>query len=117
MIVSTCDWGAGTWGYELRLDAGGKVCFILGSNQPGVWVYAVTETALELGNRYHLAGQYDGSQIKVVIDGECTATASYNGPVAAPPDVPLGIARRMYDQPFWFYGQIDEVRISNKARY
>jgi len=116
MIVSTSDWDAVEHrGYELRItDSNGRVEFILGTKDG--WVSAISSRTLELGKWYKLAGQYDGSVISVFVDGELWAKTDYTGSMIDG-SVGLGIGRRVVDQPFYFFGSIDEVSISKICRY
>ena len=118
MIVSTVSWNYGSTGaagYELRLtDSEGKVEFTFGNNN--AWHSAFSERKLEIGKWYRIAGQYDGKRILLYVDGELWAGSEYEGAIS-PGWEGLTVARRVGDQPFYFYGQIDEVRISDGARF
>lgn len=116
MIVSTTNWsGNNCSGYELRISAStGKVEFIFGDNSG--WHYAISEKLLPLNEWHSLAGQYNGNTISVYVDGELWAQTQYNGTIQQC-STDIGIASRLVDQPFYFYGSIDEIRISGAARY
>ena len=116
MIVSNCTWsGSDCSGYELRLtDCDGKVEFIFG-DQDG-WHSALSEKTVEPHTWYTIAGQYDGEQINVFVDGEEWAVKPYIGKIQSNP-ITMNIARRGVDQPFFFYGIVDEIRISSILRY
>jgi len=61
---------------------------------------------------HHLAGTYDGSQIKIYLDGELQATTDQTGAIATNAD-PVRIGTRDGGQ--WFYnGLIDDVRIYSR---
>jgi hypothetical protein len=115
MIVSTINWsGNNCSGYELRLStAYGKVEFIFG-DQNG-WHSAISEKTLPLNEWHSIAGQYDGSTISVFVDGELWAQTAYKGTIQQC-TTDFGIARRLVDQPFYFNGSIDEMRVSSTLR-
>ena len=118
MIVSNAKWdynNVGARGYELRLtDTDGKVEFIFGDQDN--WHSAISTKKVIPGKWYYIAGQYDGSQISVYVDGELWATSNYIGNIG-PSLAATSIARRTDDQPFYFNGRIDEIRISSVPRY
>jgi len=62
---------------------------------------------------HYLAGTYDGSQIKLYVDGVLQATTNQTGAIATNAD-PVRIGTR--DGTRWYYnGLIDDVRIYNRA--
>ena len=60
---------------------------------------------------YHIAGAFDGSVMKLYVNGSLQATETYNGDVT-PGD---GVALLIGDNPTWpnryFQGKLDEIRI------
>ena len=118
MIVSNAKWdynNVGACGYELRLtDTDGKVEFIFGDQDN--WHSAISTKKVIPGKWYNIAGQYDGNQISVYVDGELWASSNYIGKIRHS-YATTSIARRTDDQPFYFKGKIDEIRISSIARY
>jgi hypothetical protein len=77
------------------------------------WKTTASSTALITGQWYHLIGTYDGSQIKLYINGAVVGTTTgVTGAIASSTD-PCYVGR--YTTPFW-NGYLDEVRISNVAR-
>jgi hypothetical protein len=116
MIVSTVDWDASeTKGYELRItDTDGKAEFSIGTSKG--WLSAISKTTLELGTWYTVAGQYDGAYITVFVNGILAGKTACMGPINKSL-TGLGVGRRVVDQPFYFWGSIDEVAISNVCRY
>ena len=118
MIVSNQKWDSGDYGargYELRLtDTDGKVEFVFGDQDS--WHSAISEKKVTPGKWYKIAGQYDGKQISVYVNGELWALSNYVGKIQ-PSLSSTTIARRVDDQPFYFHGSIDEIRISSITRY
>lgn len=79
---------------------------------------AESTTAVEAGVWYHVLGTYDGSNIRMYINGVLERTAAYAGGYSCSTD-PLIIGNRgidlggIYDA--YFYGKIDDIRIYNRA--
>ena len=69
--------------------------------------------ALPLGVWSHLAATYDGSTLRLYVNGTFAASANVNGDIHPSPD-PLYIGGTPAGAE-WFVGQIDEVRIYNRA--
>jgi len=105
--------GTGENGYMLRAGNNGQVNFNLGS---GVWNELNTATGtISLNTWHHLAGTYDGVQMKIYVDGTLAASSPLTVSIAATTtNVLLG------EDPQWvgryFPGRIDEARIWNVAR-
>jgi len=75
-------------GVGLTLNAGAVPKFELGGRADGTWTEIVGPSALNVGQKYHLVGTYDGSIAKFYIDGILVAqtaadniisTATFNG--------------------------------------
>jgi hypothetical protein len=63
---------------------------------------------------HHLAGTYNGSQIKLYVDGELKATTDYVGSIPSETaDVNLGTSSDFTDR--WYDGLLDDVRIYSRA--
>lgn len=117
MIVSTSTWGypEGCRGYELRLTGSeGKLEFVIGSQDN--WHSALSTRTILTGKWYTISGQFDGSRISLYVDNELWAERAYAGSIT-PSEVGFHVARRIVDQPFWFSGTIDQIRVSNIARF
>ncbi len=115
MIVSTINWsGNNCSGYELRISSAyGKVEFIFGDANG--WHSAISEKSLPLNEWHSFAGQYDGNTISVFVDGELWGQTAYQSTIQKC-NTDYGIARRLVDQPFYFNGLIDEIRVSSVLR-
>ncbi len=119
-------------GYRLDIGPGGQLRFIIG-NASGTWKVVTGGTVLQTNRWYHVAGLYDGTYLKVYVDGVLDGTAtvgsvtiSYTarpntGPV--PSVLYLGIMHNDYvSGPAYtphlfapFNGIIDEVKLYNRA--
>jgi len=105
--------GAGDNGYMLRVGNGGQVNFNLGT---GWWNEINSATGVvTLNNWHHIAGTYDGTTMRLYVDGVQVAAGAENQNIgSASNSLYLG------EDPQWtgrnFPGRIEEVRIWNTAR-
>lgn len=99
--------------YNLQFNQGN-------SNQPvftihdGDWHEAVSPNDLNNNEWYHLSGTFDGSTVRLFVNGSQSATATANGISSTNDDI--GIGENIDANGRFMDGQIDEVRISNVAR-
>ncbi len=109
-------WGqAGTGGgYEFAITSTGKVRLDLYQSH-NQYTTAIGATTVTANAWHHVAGVFDGNQIRVylngVLDGSLSTT---NGPASG--TSPLNIGKSTYTG-YYFGGLIDEVRISAAALY
>ncbi len=111
-IVCKHDWVNGNRGYVLRCGDNGKLSFNI-ANSSGVWVEAISASVMTTGNWYHVAGVFDGTAIKVYINGNLEGTTSYTGSMIASTGTNARIGQIAFDKggSRLFDGQIDEVRL------
>ena len=98
--------------YYLGLRHNGLATFYVGIN--GV-IYGIDGPYLTLNQWYHLAGTYDGSTIRLYVNGSLAASLAMPGTLwTGATDVYIGAAP---DGPFprYFQGQIDEAAIYHRA--
>ncbi|QTA80023.1 Immunoglobulin like fold-containing protein [Desulfonema limicola] len=100
-------------GYVLRCGEGGKLSFIVSVNN--TWVEAVSDAEMIPGIWYHAAGVFNGSSIKLYINGVEKASQAAAGNLT-PGTSPLSMGASPAFDDRMFKGQIDEVRIWNTAR-
>jgi len=101
-------------GYMLRCGAGGQLNFNLG-NGP-TWNELTSSTAvLSLNTWHHVAGTYDGSYMRIYVDGvqvdSLARSISFSDATGANLTIGDYVGSGRY-----FHGTIDEVRIWNIAR-
>ena len=110
-IAGKDDWDQ--TGYNLRCGDNGRLSFTIGSN--GEWPEAVSGNVMHAGEWAHVAGVYDGSEMRVYINGKPEGQFTHSGSIDSPwqplyiGDSP-GFPDRLFD------GKIEEVRLWNVAR-
>jgi hypothetical protein len=82
-------------------------------------IHVDSDTTLGSGAFYHTAMTYDGTILRLYVNGilENQITVNKNSPYACKPasnipDIRIGVARRNTG---WFYGVVDEVRVYNET--
>jgi hypothetical protein len=121
-IVCKHGWYFGEEGYVLRAGGNGELSFNIAGDSSGIpvsWREVVSTTgALQLNTWHHVAGTFDGQQLKIYIDGILAGTRAFPGTIVPSTDYSLKIGKLADDnQPdtrYWA-GQIDEVRIWHKV--
>jgi hypothetical protein len=93
----------------------------LGINRFGFWVYlgswvnsGGSSTATTVGEWYHIAGVYNGSEIMIYVNGILDGSSSRSGPIPTTTDN-FYIGGDVGNGTEWFNGLIDEVSVWNKA--
>lgn len=105
-------------GYDLRTNVNGGAVFRFGTATG--WKFIISKTKLEKGRWYHLAGTYNGDSLCIYVNGNLDKV-KYD---TASLGTSYGVSLRFGEYSKWgisplpggnFKGQIDEVRIWNKA--
>ena len=122
-IVCKHGWSSGEGGFVLRCGGTGQLSFNIAgidANQiPVSWVELISQTnVLTLNTWMHVAGTFDGFEMKCYVNGNLAGTSSFTGSIAPSLSYPLAIGRLA--DPVWgpdryFAGSMDEVRIWNRA--
>jgi hypothetical protein len=89
-----------------------------GLSLPAGWVGCGStrdKTALAPGKWMHMAGTYDGSELRLYLDGQRVAVTPGKGPLTQRDTFTLGSCAWKTDEAL-FQGVIDELRFSNVAR-
>lgn len=109
------DWWQGQFSYQLTLVQSKVRLDIMQSG--GSYTAVSGNTDISLNVWHHIAGVYDGSQMRVYLDGvlDGTATATL-APGNNTTGLRIGKSSFLY-YPNYFTGRIDEVRVSNAALY
>jgi len=115
MVLERGDWWQNQMSYEFTVGEGKVRMDIMQSN--GSYVACIGSTVMNNGAWHHIAGVYDGSQMRVYVDGLLDASAAATmSPGNNSTGLRIGKSSFLY-YPNYFNGRIDEVRISNAALY
>lgn len=105
-------------GFVLCLNENGSSEFarIWVNVTPGGWLFKENAAAVPQGGWTHLAGSYDGSNIRLYVNGtEVTPATAAAGVMTNTGTDVLGIAGRNTFNQHWFPGLVDDVRIYSRA--
>jgi hypothetical protein len=106
---------AGVHQYQLTLwNTQGRWCFRPTIVVNGVGAYMAGNTAVQLGQWYHIATTYDGNSVKLYVNGNLDGNVPASGTVATSTQ-PLRIGG---DETGWFFpGFVDEVSLYGRALF
>jgi len=79
-IVNKWDNVNNSLGYTLQVNSDSRAGFYV-KNQADDYNYTISTTQLANNTWYHLAGTYDGSNIKIIVNGTEENTTAYNGTI------------------------------------
>src|ERR1041385_7745648 len=114
-VIERGDWWQNQMSYDLTLSESKVRLDIMQSN--GTYATVIGNTAMSLNAWHHIAGVYDGTQMRVYLDGVLTGTAAATmAPGNNTTGFRIGKSSFLY-YPNYFNGRIDEVRVSNAALY
>tara|TARA_B100000809_G_scaffold266512_1_gene329595 strand:+ start:2352 stop:3194 length:843 start_codon:yes stop_codon:yes gene_type:complete len=107
-----CHWAGAVGKYHLGVTNGIPNMHV---NTDKGTANAASALALGVKEWYHVAGTYDGKEIKIYINGKLEGSAPHKGKMAtgSPWDVMVGTKA---SREFFWHGFIDEVRVSSIAR-
>jgi hypothetical protein len=104
-------------GYGISIANNGKFDIAFSSTDGNQWVNLFSSTVLASKRWYHLAGTYDGSSLRIYINGKLEGTTSFTGAIR-----PTGLNARIGCQNyngdtvrFLANGRIDELKVYNYA--
>lgn len=103
----------GNGGYILRCGASGKLSFAIGIGS-GFQELATTTNVLTLNQWQHVAGTYDGTTMRIYLNGVEIGTKAQTGTINVSSN-PVEIGRNFAYSTRYFTGRIDEARIFNSA--
>lgn len=121
-IVCKHGWSSGEGGYVIRAGNNGQLSFNIGYRDTfGVaqsWRTLVSPVgAMQLNTWYHVAGTYDGVQLRMYINGNFIDSMVVYGSIIASPNYNLkigGLSDAQALNRYWS-GYIDEVRVWDRA--
>lgn len=103
-------------GFMFRAGAGGKLNFGIGSGTNSSWIELSSAAVLSSSTWHHVAATYDGSYMRLYIDGSLTDSLSATISVGGSSTTPLTLGYHpVYASRGWS-GRIDEVRIWDTTR-
>ena len=105
----------GLGGFALRVGEDDNLHFATRTDCAGETAAAVGATRLLSNTWYHVAGVFDGSQIRVYVNGRLDGALNTTLN-SKPKGSPLKIGARGFDSGTSWAGDIDEVRLWNVAR-
>jgi len=117
-IISKFQHDAAHEGYSLEMFSDRRIAFLFGNNWSDWNLGGATSTdALTLNTWNHVAATYDGTTIKIYINGRLDCSQAYNHG-CTDSGTPLLIGARMgtLSVSTFFDGYIDEARVWNTAR-
>jgi hypothetical protein len=103
--------------YEVGIN-GGDLEVAIQTDAPGGWFWS-TGPSVSTDTWYHFAVTYDGDKTRIYLDGsrELELDDARNKGDITPSNNPLRIGNRISGGGSYFQGQMDDIRISNSARY
>jgi Concanavalin A-like lectin/glucanases superfamily len=122
-ILCKHGWSSGEGGYVLRAGTGGQLSFTIGADTGGVhlsWREVISTTSLSLNTWHHVAGTFDGLNVRIYINGVLTGTNTLLYPVniASSVNYNANIGRLadavQFETRYW-NGNIDEVRVWHRV--
>lgn len=122
-IVCKHGWSSGEGGFVLRCGGSGELSFNIAgldvNQNPTSWKEVVSPAnALTLNTWNHVAGSYDGQNLKVFVNGVEQNVNPFQGSIVSSVNYPLTIGKLSDPSQFaqrFFEGKIDEVRIWHRA--
>jgi hypothetical protein len=111
--------GMQNYGYVLRCGGTGQLDFAIGNSTSGWFDSPSANSALTTGSWQHVAATYDGTNIKLYINGTLVKTTAQTHSISANTITPLAIGDAdpaSVGTGRFFNGNIDEVRIWSTTR-
>lgn len=97
--------------YGLLFDAGNHSRMEISTDENQNFLNGVS--TIPLNQWTHLAATYDGSEMRLFVNGNLDASTAHTGPIDIN-DMPLTVARSGFGSNY-FKGEIDDVRVYNRA--
>jgi hypothetical protein len=123
-IVCKHGWTLGEEGYVLRAGGNGQLSFnifgLKNNGHPDGWHEVISSAgSLQLNAWTHVAGTFDGSKLRIYINGTLSGTENFHGSILTSGNYKLKIGKISDDGAangrYW-NGLIDEIRIWDEAR-
>jgi hypothetical protein len=107
-----------TNGWAMSTMNNGHVFLDVSNSSGSGWNRAYSSVTMVEWQWYHIAGTYDGSYVRIYVNGTLTGSAAFQGPYARSPiDCRIACSRRQDspDATFQINGYLDEVKFYNDA--
>jgi len=115
-VVSKFQHHADHEGYSLEMLSDYRVAFLFGNNWSD-WEAVLSSSTLTPNTWNHIAATYDGSTLRVYINGRLDASSGYtDGCTDSGTNLVIGARMGSSEYGNFFTGNIDEVRVWNVAR-
>lgn len=106
------EYNTSNYGYMLRVGANAQLNFAIGD---GTWREITTGSILTLNTWQHIAGTYDGTKMRVYLNGKAVDSSTVSVSIPATTSTPLWLGGHpTYTR--YYQGMIDEVRIWSTTR-
>ncbi len=116
--IFTKKWDGDDYGYKLRILANDLLELQL-RNETNASGYLRSNAALLNNTWYHVAGTYDGSEMRLYVNGDLDNSKSFAGGINPGTDIPVigaYIGAREGAMAYVFNGTLDEVRAYSRAK-
>ncbi len=104
--------GKGDESYAIKHAATNNIEFFIYDEEWQTLQFSVDDSFN--GTWHHVAGTFDGSQLRLYVDGGLADSMGYTGSIAST-TFPVNIGRNSQETDRFYRGVIDEVRIYNRA--
>lgn len=100
-------------GYYLAFGGGTDIRLFIGNGT--ISASAIASTPVSNNNWYHIVGTYDGSTLRIYVNGILSGTASLSGSIGSVSDRDFFLALNSINSAEGFTGELDDVAIFNRV--
>lgn len=113
-LISAISYGTGWSGYSVRITASGQINFIIGNNTATV-IDKYYGSALDNGSWHYVACTFDGTSAYVRVDGNKSTVTTQVMTLVYITESVLRVGANSENTLGFFGGEIDQLRIFNRA--
>lgn len=105
------------WAFQATNGSSNAIAFFMGAGGGGSTNFVGVASSVNPfdGNFHHIAGTWDGSNIRLYVDGVLQGTTAFTSPVNNTRAVNIGYAWGGGSPQRWFNGIVDEVAVYSRA--